>query len=79
MYTPHGTLWEVHTAALLGEASEGGLYRLAQDLLTGGGERRDIQRVYLYTRDTGARSRSHPTDITDQEEKQTELRAHQRR
>ena len=73
MYTPHGTLWEVHTAALLGEACEGGPYCLAQDLLTGGGERRDIQWIYLYT---GDRSRSHPRDNNESGRKnRQELRA----
>lgn len=45
-----GTLWKVTGDSLLGEASEGGLHRLAEDLLTGRGEGGDVQRVQLLER-----------------------------
>ena len=43
------TLREVHGGPFQGEAGKGGLDGLGQDLLTGGGEGRDLQGVHLWT------------------------------
>ena len=44
------TLWKVTGDSLLGESSETGLNCLAEDLLAGRGERRDVQGVQLWDR-----------------------------
>jgi len=50
------TLWEVMVDSLLGKSSETGLHRLAEDLLTGGGERGDLQGVQLWDTKPGTQA-----------------------